>query len=253
MRDKNKNEAYFNAYINENTSGIDEMCNLLKENKIEEDRINRFKSSVFSYKLKNLIAKFSAGTELTILSEETASCCCDMKSLWANLYYYKNGYLKQYISSGYNEMIWMLSLATLLKVDRDQFNNLVEIIDRDGVVDVLFEKIISFHDPLRPMISGETYHPKIQYIPNDFKLLRTAIKSTDKKEMEKLVGTYVTKEWYKNQKKLGTMTLSPEKDSYIGCWCFEAAAFVAILDLDDSSFRDCPYYPKDLVDYFRSK
>jgi hypothetical protein len=44
-----------------------------------------------------------------------------------------------------------------------------------------------------------------------------------------------------------------EKFSYFGYWSFESAAIVAALGLDDSSFRDNEYYPKDLVDYFRSQ
>jgi hypothetical protein len=48
------------------------------------------------------------------------------------------------------------------------------------------------------------------------------------------------------------MLTAPEKDWYYGRWSFEAAAVVAIKGLDDASFRDNPYYPKDLVDYYRN-
>ncbi|AUS05351.1 PoNe immunity protein domain-containing protein [Pseudotamlana carrageenivorans] len=34
---------------------------------------------------------------------------------------------------------------------------------------------------------------------------------------------------------------------YCGYWSFEAAAVVKIMNLDDSSFIDNQYYPKDLV------
>lgn len=34
---------------------------------------------------------------------------------------------------------------------------------------------------------------------------------------------------------------------YVGYWSFESAAFVKMRGLDDSSFRDSPYYPKDLL------
>ena len=36
-------------------------------------------------------------------------------------------------------------------------------------------------------------------------------------------------------------------DLYVGYWCFIAAAIVKIKDLDDSTFRDNKYYPKDLI------
>ena len=35
--------------------------------------------------------------------------------------------------------------------------------------------------------------------------------------------------------------------AYYGYWCFEAALVVRLLDIDDSSFRDNVYYPKDMV------
>lgn len=40
---------------------------------------------------------------------------------------------------------------------------------------------------------------------------------------------------------------NPEDAAYHGYWAFEAAAVVELLGLDDSSFRDAPYYPADLV------
>jgi hypothetical protein len=36
-------------------------------------------------------------------------------------------------------------------------------------------------------------------------------------------------------------------------FAFEAALAVCAYDLDDTSFRDHPYYPRDLVDYYRAK
>lgn len=39
----------------------------------------------------------------------------------------------------------------------------------------------------------------------------------------------------------------PEDVRHVGHWAFEAAAVVKLLDIDDSSFRDAPYYPADLV------
>lgn len=43
------------------------------------------------------------------------------------------------------------------------------------------------------------------------------------------------------------------KSSYFpGYWSFEAAAITFILDIDDTSYRDKRFYPKDLVDYARA-
>lgn len=254
MRDINKNESYFHEIIKNFNDHTVERKQLLTSNKIEVERIPSFKCSIFTGQIKCLIAKYSLGIDLFELSNDVRKLCVEMNSLWSDfwLYYYRNNYLSQYINSAYDEMIWMLSFAILLKVDDESFIKLTEIIDRNKVVDILFEKIISFRDSTRKPFEKESYHPKIQFVPNDFKSIRTAVLLKDKKEMEKLLGNYVSKEWYKNHINTGWCTKTI-KDGYLGYWCFEAAAFVAILDLDDSSFRDCPYYPKDLVDYFRSK
>jgi len=38
-------------------------------------------------------------------------------------------------------------------------------------------------------------------------------------------------------------------NTYVGYWCFAAAAIVKLKNLDDSSFRDNDYYPKDMLQY----
>ena len=38
----------------------------------------------------------------------------------------------------------------------------------------------------------------------------------------------------------------------MGYWAWEAAAITIALDVDDQSFRDLPFYPRDLVDHLRS-
>ena len=39
---------------------------------------------------------------------------------------------------------------------------------------------------------------------------------------------------------------------FLGYWSFESGAITYLLDIDDSSYRDHEFYPRDLVDYARS-
>ncbi|MBK8927229.1 MAG: DUF1911 domain-containing protein [Crocinitomicaceae bacterium] len=81
-----------------------------------------------------------------------------------------------------------------------------------------------------------------------------AIEETDKSKSESLIKEFITKDWYKNHKDAGWYDSHKSKhNTYFGYWSFETAAIVVIKGLDDSSFRDCQYYPKDLVDYARIK
>ena len=62
------------------------------------------------------------------------------------------------------------------------------------------------------------------------------------------------KNWYKGFRKLSwhdTHTHDPAAN-YVGYWAFEAAALAYLLNLDDSSFHQYPYYPKDMVTFARS-
>ncbi len=47
--------------------------------------------------------------------------------------------------------------------------------------------------------------------------------------------------------------ITPEFSPYFGYWAMCAAVFTYLLDIDDTSYRDEEVYPKDLVDYARSR
>lgn len=70
------------------------------------------------------------------------------------------------------------------------------------------------------------------------------------------VKVYLTK-WYASMKKASwydghKIAKTGGATNYTGYWCFEAAAVTALLNIDDTSFRDMDYYPKDLVDFYRN-
>ena len=63
-------------------------------------------------------------------------------------------------------------------------------------------------------------------------------------------------DWYEASRREPYYDQHPQTDlrsgrGYYGYWSWEAAAVTVISRIDDSSYRDKPYYPKDLVDYAR--
>ena len=63
-------------------------------------------------------------------------------------------------------------------------------------------------------------------------------------------------DWYEASRREPYYDQHPQPDirsgvSYYGYWSWEAAAVTVISRIADSSYRDKPYYPKDLVDYAR--
>jgi Domain of unknown function (DUF1911) len=71
--------------------------------------------------------------------------------------------------------------------------------------------------------------------------------------------TQFLKRWFKGQKECdwwgshiprkGTTVLDT---GFFGYWAFEAALVTYLWDIDDSTYRDLPHYPKDLIDFARS-
>lgn len=158
-----------------------------------------------------------------------------------------------YNLSYYDELLGLLSLGYLFDIDDYTFKLIVDVNDRDKVKDELFEFIIRAKFPERLPIESESYD-KYFIVPKAFDSLRKAIKESDKKQASQLVSKFVRSEWYNNHKSCGwSGTHRRENGVYSGYWCWEAAAVTCIMDLDDSSYRNWKYYPKDVVDYFRSQ
>lgn len=63
---------------------------------------------------------------------------------------------------------------------------------------------------------------------------------------KKLMDKYL-KSWYNNDARVLIRDSHKVGTTYSGYWAFETAAFVKMRGLDDSSFRDNVYYPKDML------
>ncbi|WP_083492730.1 PoNe immunity protein domain-containing protein [Cupriavidus sp. HPC(L)] len=72
-------------------------------------------------------------------------------------------------------------------------------------------------------------------------------------ERPALMATYLN-EWYHASRREPYVDQHGEADvSFYGYWSWEAAATTVVLDIDDSGYRDMSFYPRDWVDYARSK
>jgi hypothetical protein len=249
MRDTLKDNNYWINRIKQ----IEELRRLridkLNRGLIENDRINFVKQDMVNSHIRSIASKYSGGYIILELIEDLLNAIKLTHESWDGFWLieHQGKKLNQYGLSAYDEMLWMLSLGYLLEIPNEDFKKLVEVIDRDGVKDFLFEFIIRAKIPERKPILEESYR-EFFGIPKCYSKLRQAIIETNKTVAEKLVKEFVTKDWYKNHKEEGWYNSHLRKhDTYFGYWSFETAAVVKIMGLDDSSFIDCQYYPKDLV------
>ncbi len=257
MRDSIKTIDYFKTFLKKQQLSYDKRVKKIFNNEIGNNRIDIVKSDMSSNKLRECISKFSAGYSLSEIKSDFYVAIDLAKQGWQGTGSWKlindEGEFNQYTFTGFYYMLDMLSLGYLLDIPNDKFQLLVDIIDRDDVKDKVFEFIISAKLPIRNAIESESYQ-KYFSVPDTFSKLRELIDEKDKSALEKLIKDYLSKHWYKQHKETGLKDNHKSKhDIYYGYWSFEAAAIVKILGLDDSSFIDNQYYPKDLVHMPKNK
>lgn len=250
MRQNIKDVNFYKRHISDIESVENRIVEKIKGNSIPTDRMQSVFDLRRSNRLVRTILKFTFGEPIADVKNEFNKVIEYTNENWVGLWTLKlsaDNIYQQYTLSAYDEMLWMLSLGYLLDINDTDFRKMVALIDLDGVRDFLFEFIISAKIKDRKPIDSESYRDFFG-IPEVFEKLRQAITETDKTKSEKLVKDFITKDWYKNHKGAGWYNSHKSKhDTYFGYWSFETAAIVKIMDLDDSSFIDCQYYPKDLV------
>jgi len=247
-RDKNRDRDYFKEYIDKSKSRIEKFESWIVIGKTPEERIPIVLKSIGSIKLRILIAKYSLGNSTTEIEQDYLELLKKFDKYWPVgqvLMKHEGKELKQYLD--YDDMLWMLSFGYLFNVSNQYFELLADLIDRDEVIDHLYEFILS-RKLNREAKSQESY----EYGWDLYKSLRQAIQ-VDQSQIDsiKLVAVHLEKEWKKDHKEM-LKSIESKNPIYYGAWSFESVSIVAILGLDDSTFKDNQYYPKDLLDHYRS-
>lgn len=140
----------------------------------------------------------------------------------------------------YRGWLWLVSLAIVFGVDDETFDRVVAA-SEFGWEDRLLGRLIAARRPEHPV--GEEL-----MLPRVVGALDKAFDAASPTAAEKAVAQYLSK-WYPAWKGVsgwgGHEFVAKKK--YFGYWAFEAVAVAAVLGLDDSSFRDDEYYPRDLA------
>lgn len=250
MRDNLKDKQHFTYWISESENGFNNLSIKLQNGEVSLERVNFVKRAMVNYMNNIILSKYSRGdtiNELKLYLLDAIQLTFESWDGFGLLYHMGQKKLNQYGLSTYDELLWMMSLGYLLDIEDLDFKKLVAVIDRDQVKDYLYEFIIRAKLKDRQPITEENYEIYF-FAPKTYELLRAAITETNKVDAEKMVAKFVRKDWYNNHKEAGWYNSHISKHNrYYGYWSFETAAVVKILGLDDSSFIDCQYYPKDLV------
>ena len=246
-----KDLTHYEQIIQSLKDSIERTSTWIKEGKTPIERIPIVQDgNIWNYQ-KTFSAKYSAGYPITDMIPEYIQALELMPEVWANgakkfrmdtkegLQIYDTYYM-----DANDSILAMLGLGYLLNIASSDFQHIVDIIDRDNIQNLVYETIIKAKIPSRKIFEKESYS-----IPNPlYASLRKAILEIDKEVAEKLIKHYLEKEWYQLHKDAGWYNSHKgDGKGYSGYWSFETAAVVKIKGLDDSTFRDNEYYPKDLV------
>ena len=251
MRDTIIKEAvFFENYLVQRYDLIEFFLNSIEDKSKSEVEIRKSKYFLFQQSLEIFIAKYSSGIEIENLKKEIPKLIDSLIDGWFDqerkLYDNINNItLNQYELNSYNYLIWTISLAIIFRIEKDTIEQLQTLIEDGGTNDNLLLKLLS-------SLNNKDYDKGNVTSYNPFeKLYYQGSLLVSSEEMKR----YLSK-WYSNTK-LHTWHnykkhIHKPQYSYFGYWSFESAALTCILDLDDSSYRNNQYYPKDLVDYYRS-
>ena len=122
---------------------------------------------------------------------------------------------------------------------------LMPIVDyRNPRTDGLLERLVA------PFVSGRGTPPDdcMRHLPY-FKTLKIFAAP---KEMRPAMMAQYLEDWYHASRRETYHDSHERGTHFFGYWSWEAAAITFLLDIDDRSYADAMFYPKDLVDFARS-
>lgn len=227
---------YFAQNINETTQD-------LNEHPEEYKNISFVYYCFYTDNRKLMTAKYSAGYPIGELKDNAAQA---INWLIKNIEHPEHDKFYFDDLEDYLNLLQLLSFGVIFNLDKAIIKKLLNLFEADDqkAEDGLLDKLTSFVQPDRKQ-GNKLQHPKA-YQP-----LFDAVNAS-KDEQPKLMQKFL-KGWYKSMRKCGwhDVHLGVGKDGFPGYWCWEAAMATLLYDMDDSSYRDMPFYPKDMVDYAR--
>lgn len=144
----------------------------------------------------------------------------------------------------YQTALWLVSLALLFEADDELFGRLLSLIGNEGR-DQLYERLVAAR------VADRRPAQELLY-PEPYRLLLDAADAPAGAGAARVAE--FLRVWYPSMKDAywHETHRKPKTGAFFGYWCFEAAGAVKAFGLDDATFRELRYYPKDLAAHGRA-
>ncbi len=203
------------------------------------------------YRIEILLMKYTRGDnfgELTEHFEQFIQIASEYKNKKI-----KNGIIDTFNFSFLESDVYpILAFAVAFPVSDKTQSIIDEELFLEGK-DCLTDRLIATWNPERKLASYDTWEKTAPVHAKDFNILFQAI-DAPKNEQSTLIKKHL-KNWHRKSWRqdisIGSDHDFTPNPCYYGQFAFEVAAIVMAFDIDDSSFREDIYYPKELVEYFR--
>lgn len=231
-------EAYFQEAIAYTRSTIAGRTQKLDNDKGQLKKPQVLAHANFRDQCELLIARYSAGEPVSALVGDLETIVSAWERCLASSPPSPNdlAYLDEYVRS-----LWIVSLALIFRADDALWQRILACAGNEGR-DRLFERLVARRTAGRQPATT-LLHPRA------YAFLDQAAEKTSADEVIRFL-----KAWYPALQEIGWHDChkGPEGGGFFGYWAIEAAGVAVAFGIDDASFRDMPYYPKDLADHGRS-
>jgi hypothetical protein len=228
-----RSQNYWRERIDRLTTRISEFEDIANMVETSTQRRLQLRFDVSIYTLELFITMYSSGSNISQL-RDFFSVVVNARQNYVRL---TEKPLSFDLFDTYIHTLWMVSLAILLDIPRSEFERLVNSISNLGC-DGVYDRLVALrldHEPTHTLLYPRPYEFLCQALDAPPDMRRNHIQEFLKRYYRGMRHAY----WYDQHRH--------PKSGFFGYWCFELAAFVKALGIDDQDFADNLYYPRDLV------
>ncbi|MEO1050809.1 MAG: PoNe immunity protein domain-containing protein [Bacteroidota bacterium] len=231
-----KDQTWFDQHVQDAVDTIPRFIHSADNDLMEVEERTSLRYTIFNSQLELMVMQYSRGEDVASLKKTYLDTIKALQEYNAQ----PNAETYDFqIFDDYQVALWLVSLGHLLDVDTRTWEVLINEIGNEEV-DFIYEYLIADQVPSRTIPTKIIYAEKYEF------LMRAIRAESEPKKIEyinKFLDTYYHSMsnafWYDRH-------LSDDL-GFFGYWCFELAALVKTDAIDDSSFANNMFYPRDLL------